>query len=115
MLYKVTNEELEAVIDDQPAVWGDLVSTSEVSVGPLVDALNDPVRGAKHQSHHDSDGESSTETLVELEVQHILKELKMKRIMEQDASSSTRSMMEAQLQQLIKVIIDSSDTTEKKK
>ena len=54
-----------------------MVSSNEISVGPLADATDDPIRGADQLSHHDSDGESLTET--EPEAQHILKEIRTKR------------------------------------
>ena len=46
MSYKVMDEELEAAIDDCPAVWWELVSTNEVSAGPPVYASDDLVRGS---------------------------------------------------------------------
>ena len=62
MSYKVTNEELDATINDWPAAWWELVSANEVSVGPLVDAPDDLVRRVDQQSHYEFNGESSTET-----------------------------------------------------
>ena len=82
MCYKVTDEELEATIDDWPASWPELVSSSEVSAGPPTDASDDSVRGADQQSHHDFDGESLIETHVDLEAQCIFKEIRMKKRME---------------------------------
>ena len=80
-------------------------------MGPPVDAPKDPLR--KAHSHHDSDGESSIENPVDLESQHIFKEIRMKRKIEQDADSSTNSTLEVKLQRLIKVVMDSSNVAAK--
>ena len=77
MSYKVTDEELEAAIDDWPATWWDPVSASEVSTRPPKDAPNDLVRRTDQRSHHDSNGKSSTET--DPEAQRILKVIRSKR------------------------------------
>ena len=47
MDYKVTDEDLDAAVQDWPIEWQETVSAKEVSTGPPTDALEDPVRGAK--------------------------------------------------------------------
>ena len=97
MSYKVMDEEVDAVIDDWTTAWREPISANEVSIGPPDDAPVDPVRRTDQQRQHDSDGESSTNTPTNPEAQHILKDIRTRRIMEQDASTRTRSMMEAQI------------------
>ena len=41
--YKLSDEELEVIIDDWPTPWRDPISLEEVSMSPLLDALVDPV------------------------------------------------------------------------
>ena len=51
-------EELDTTVQDWPTDWRELISVEEVSIGPPADAPEEPM--CKEQSHHDSDGESST-------------------------------------------------------
>ena len=43
MRYKVTDEELEAMINGWHTVWQEPISTAEVSIENLVDAFEEPV------------------------------------------------------------------------
>ena len=57
--YKLYDAELETIVDYWPMAWRETVSLDEVSMGPPVNALVDPVPKPDQQSHHDSDKESS--------------------------------------------------------
>ena len=43
MSYKLSNEELNTMVDDWTIAWRELVSSSEVSAGPLEYAPDDPI------------------------------------------------------------------------
>ena len=105
----MTAVELDAMINDWPAEWRELVSVTEILIGPPTNAPVEPVRKDDQQS----DEESSTETPTDLEVQSILKKLRMKRYMDQAMNSSTRSAMEVQLNWLVKVVNDATDAAAK--
>ena len=105
MPYKIADAKLEAFVQDWPADWHEPVSAEELSTGPPIDALDEPVQEGKDL--HDSDGESSTDS--DLEAQHMSEEMHTKRHMEFDVGSSSHSMMENQLQRLIKVVTDAYD------
>ena len=44
MRYKMSDTELEAMINDCPVEWHELVSLEEISTGPPTDAPVDPVQ-----------------------------------------------------------------------
>ena len=94
MVYKITDVELEAIVQDWPADWREPMSAEEISTGPPANAYDELVQEGKYL--HDSDGESSTES--DPESQRMLEELRTKRRMEFDTGSSSYSMMENQLQ-----------------
>ena len=58
MAYKITDEELEAIVQDWPADWCKPVSMEEIYVGTPVHSLDELFQPGKDL--HDSDGESST-------------------------------------------------------
>ena len=47
MAYKVTDEELDAAVQDWPKEWCKPLSVEEVSTGAPTDAPKDPVREAE--------------------------------------------------------------------
>ena len=94
MPYKLTDDEVETVVQDWLADWHEPISAEEISTEPPTDAPTEPVR--EGQSTHDSDGESSTDTDPEAEC--TLEEGQTKRRMEFDTGSSTRVVLEFQLQ-----------------
>ena len=63
LAYKVTDEELDALIQEWPAEWCNLVSQEELSKELVVDALDKPIQ--KELSVHNSDNESSMDLDVE--------------------------------------------------
>ena len=65
MAYKLTDDEVEVVVQDWPAAWPEPVIAKEISMGPLADVLKELVR--EGQGTHDSDGESSIDTNPEAE------------------------------------------------
>ena len=78
MAYKVLDEDLNATVQDWSTEWQEPISVKEVSMIPPKNTPEDLVRGPKQQSHHDSDGESSIETPIDIEAQRIFKEIRMK-------------------------------------
>ena len=97
MAYKITDAELEAVVQDCRVDSREPMSVKEISIGPPADAPDEPVQEGKYL--HDSDGESSTES--DPQSRCMLEELRTKIRMEFDTGRSSHSVMENQLQRLI--------------
>ena len=74
MPYKLTDDEVEAIVHDWPTSWREPVSAEEVSMEPPTDTPEYPVQ--EGHNTHDSDGESSNDT--NLESQCILDECRTK-------------------------------------
>ena len=73
------DQELDAMIDNQPIAWQDPVSTNELLAEPLEDAPNDPVQRVDQKIHHESNGESSKNNPTDPQSQCILKDIRTKR------------------------------------
>ena len=61
MRYKVSDAELEEIINDWSTEWREPISLVEVSMEPPADAPNDPMSKDDQQSHQEYDEESSIE------------------------------------------------------
>ena len=105
MAYKITDAELEVIVQDWPVDWREPVSTEDISLGPPVDAPDEKFQAWKDL--HEFDRESSME--YDPEAWHMLEELCTKICMDYNDDNSSHSMMENQLHQLIKVFTNASD------
>ena len=105
MAYKITDEELEVIVQDWPVDWRESVSAEEICLGPLVDALDE-----KFQVRKDLD-DFDRESLMECDPKawHMFEELCTKICMDFDDDNISHLMMENQLHQLIKVVTNASD------
>ena len=108
MAYKITNAELEVILQDWLVDWRKLVSMEEISIGPPVDALDEKFQAQKYL--HDFNGESSMES--DLESQHMLEEIQTYICMDFDTDNKSHLMMANQLHRLIKAVTDASDAAE---
>ena len=105
MAYKITDVELEVIVQYCPVDWREPVSVEEISLGPPVDAPDEKFQA--REDLHDFDRESSMES--DPETCQMLEELCTKICMDFDDDNISHSMMENQLHQLIKVVTNASD------
>ena len=105
MAYKITDAELEVIVQYWLVDWHEPVSAKDISLGPRLDAPDEKFQARKDL--HEFDRESLMES--DPESQHMLEELCTKICMDYNDDNSSHSMMENQLHQIIKVVTNASD------
>ena len=105
MAYKITDAELEVIIQDWLVDWHEPVSAKDISLGPRVDAPDEKFQAQKDL--HEFDRESLMES--DPEAQHMLEELCTKICMDFDTRSSSHSVTDNHLQRFLKALTDTSN------
>ena len=103
--YKITDEELEAIVQYWLDDWHEPMSTKEIYAGQPADALDELVQLGKDL--HNFDGESSID--FDPQSKRMLEELHTKICMDFDTDNNSHLVMENHLQRFLKALTDASN------
>ena len=110
--YKLTNEEMDALVDECPATWRELVSAEEVSHVVAGPPPNAPVDQAQVQQSDQDSEEASSRTSTDSEMDRWFEETRTKKRQEQDEASGTTPMVDEQVNRIITAITTTTNASE---